>query len=445
MTAPAELFTAFLESDRAQSRYTERNQKRDDVRHEHLLPLLGKFLDGDIGLEEFKPRNDGLNKQYPYWGFDGFNGQMHFNQMQNAAPDTADFTEHLREVLPVPDTREVAAERIDEHAELARTFRNNSLDSKPRYKPAIFFLSYFWHIQAPEEYPVFYVTTEHYLESQDLFVQDGGYGEDYVEFIEVMDDLVAEPDESTSADFDWEYRDVSNAIYWHKELRPEWEAEGGDDAGGESESVTTGGVSSDAFLPPIVADLADVAGREGDVEEEYAAQGRTLDVVFEDKLHHAFRMLGFDVEELGQGAGRQPDGVATAVRNDYAIIYDAKVRQDGYSIATDDRAIREYIETHARRLRDQGVQRIYFAIISSTFSDPDLGTLGEIRNTTEIENIVLLSAELFEELVVLRLREPYLNLDDLQVVFGTRDGIFHREELNNVLPDWREVTVEELL
>ncbi|WP_394295047.1 restriction endonuclease FokI C-terminal domain-containing protein [Halorubrum distributum] len=156
-------------------------------------------------------------------------------------------------------------------------------------------------------------------------------------------------------------------------------------------------------------------------------------------------MLGFDVEELGQGSGRQPDGIATAVRNDYAIIYDAKVRGDGYSIATDDRAIREYIETHARQLRDQGVRRIYFAIVSSTFTNPDQGTLRELRETTAVESIVFLSAELLEELMVLRLREPYLNLDDIRAVFGTRDGIFRREEFNNVLPDWRDVTVDEFL
>lgn len=74
MTAPSDLFETFLQSDRAQSRYRERNEKRDQVRNERLLPLLNQFLDGEIALEEFKPRNDGLNKQHPYWGFDGFNG-----------------------------------------------------------------------------------------------------------------------------------------------------------------------------------------------------------------------------------------------------------------------------------------------------------------------------------------------------------------------------------
>jgi len=440
MTAPPDLFESFLESDRAQSRYRERNEKRDQVRSERLRPLLNQFLDDEITLEEFKPRNDGLNKQHPYWGFDGFNGQMHFNQMWNATPDQEEFAAHLGEILSKPESRAEAAERINTHADLAQSYRNNSIDAEPRYKPAMFFLSYFWHLEAPTEYPVFYVTSERYLEDHDLFVQDGEYGEDYVEFIEELDTLIDLATETTDAD--WEYRDISNAIYWDQELRPEWEAD-------EEDADTTGRSQEEdvlvSFLPPIVSDLSTVAERDSAAEAEYEEQGRNLAAVFETKLHHSFRILGFDVEELGQGSGRQPDGIATAVRNDYAIIYDAKVRGDGYSIATDDRAIREYIKTHARQLRDQGVRRIYFAIVSSTFTNPDHSTLRDLRETTAVESIVFLSAELLEELMVLRLREPYLNLDDIRAVFGTRDGIFRREELNNVLPDWRDVTVDKFL
>lgn len=444
MSSPEQLFNEFLDSERAQSRYVERNERRDHVREEYLLPLLDEFLNGEIELEEFKPRNDGLNKEHPLWGFDGFNGQMHFNQLTNAAPDTTAFADQLREMLRVPESRAATAETISELAELAKEYRANSLDSEPRYKPSMFFLSYFWHIQSPTEYPIFYKTTEDYLEEQDLFVQDGDYGRDYVEFIEVMDELISIATDST--DEDWDYRDVSNAIYWERRLRPEWEEEterGGTGAGGDDQLLS--GESMSPFLPPVVSDLAAVANRDEDAEARYEGAGQDLAVVFEQKLHHMFRMLGFDVQELGQGSGRQPDGIATAVRNNYAVIYDAKVRQDGYSIATDDRAIRDYIETHARQLRDQGIQQIYFAIISSSFSDPDTGTLRDIRETTEVENIVLLSGELLEKLLILRLREPYLNLDDLRNVFGTRDGIFHHEELNNVLPEWRDVTVNELL
>ena len=68
------------------------------------------------------------------------------------------------------------------------------------------------------------------------------------------------------------------------------------------------------------------------------------------------------------------------------------------------------------------------------FANPDHSTLRELRETTAVESIVFLSAELLEQLMVLRLREPYLNLDDIRAVFGMRDGIFRREELKTSSP-----------
>ena len=133
MTTPEQLFEEFLENDRVQERYADRNERRNRVRQEHLLPLLEQFLNGEITLEEFKPRNDGLNKEYPLWGFDGFNGQMHFNQMQNAAPDTSKLADRFRDILPSPNDRKEAADSISSFANLAKDYRANNLDSEPRY------------------------------------------------------------------------------------------------------------------------------------------------------------------------------------------------------------------------------------------------------------------------------------------------------------------------
>lgn len=441
MVAPQELFERFYNNERAQSYYSERNRLRDEVRTEQLLPLLEEFLNGDVGLNEYKPRNDGINKESPYWGFDGFNGQMHFNQIYNASPEVSDLAAHLREVMVIPESDSEARNKIDEHAELAHRLRENSVDAEPRFKPAMFFLSYFWHIQEPTEYPIFYTTTEQYLESQDLFIQENDYGDDYIEFVEVVDNLKGIGSEFAGESI--EYRDVANAIYWHEKLREEWEEETIEEP--NEHSVEFPEIVSDAFLPPVIGDLSEVSQRSETAEHRYEESDTSLAVIFEDKLHHAFRTIGYDVEELGQGSGREPDGVAEAVRNDYAVIYDAKVRTNGYDINTDDRAIREYIQTHGRRLRDQGMQNIYFAIVSSTFSDPDQSTLREIRTHTDVDNIVLLSADLVEDMAKMRLREPYLNLDDFEEVFSSRTGIFRREELNNIIPEWREITLEDLL
>ena len=79
-------------------------------------------------------------------------------------------------------------------------------------------------------------------------------------------------------------------------------------------------------------------------------------------------MLGFDTKLLGQGQGRVPDGLALSLDDSYAILWDAKVRSEGYSMGTDDRAIKEYITTQSRELkRRRGLRNIYYFVISATF------------------------------------------------------------------------------
>ena len=439
MPDPREVFAEFYDSEDAQSYYVEHDSKRDRETSEELQPLIDEFLEERIDVEEFKSRVDGINKPNSAWGFNGFNGQMHFNQLMLSASDRDAFGAEIRQAITLPDHLQEARDKIDDQADLAREHRDNNLDSEPAIKPTMFFLSYFWHIQAYEEWPIFYPITEQYLQDNNLFEDGHSYGETYTNFVQTLDDLreiAAEVREEPVV-----YRDVSNAIYWYRERLGEEE----DSELEEPVTITTPSASSNLFLPPVVADLVEVAENSDEAQEKYDANDSALANIFEDKLGHTFRMLGFDTEELGQGSGREPDGIAIAVRNNYAVIYDAKMRQNGYSIGRDDRAIREYIEKHTRKLRDQGQQNIYFTIISSDFPDPDESVLQDLVTNTDIDNIVLLRAEILEDMIKMRLKEPYLNLDDLQAVFGNRSGLIHREELQNIVPEWREVTLNELL
>jgi hypothetical protein len=38
----------------------------------------------------------------------------------------------------------------------------------------------------------------------------------------------------------------------------------------------------------------------------------------------------------------------------------------------------------------------------------------------------------------MRLEEPYLNLDDVEWVFGNRPGEIQSVELENIVPEWRQ-------
>lgn len=357
---------------------------------------------------------------------------MQFNKLVGAAPHEEELADRVRDAIEPPTDRDEAREKMDSFAEHTQRLKDNDLDFDPFPKSTMFFLSYFWHIQQPTEWAIFYPTSERYLDDQGLLDTDEPYGTRYVSFVERLDDF---RDEARQwLDEPVEYRDVANAIYWHEEYESDGE-DGGDDTSAELSVYTD---SENPYLPAVIADLDEVAAGTETATDRYADHDTDLGTIFERKCGHLFRMLGFDTEMLGQGTGRNPDGIAVAVRNDYAVIYDAKKRENGYRLGRDDRAIREYIETHTRRLRDQGKRHIYFAVISSKFPNVDESALRDLRTSTDIDNVVLLTADVLQELLSLRLREPYLNLDDVEQVFANRSGSIQPEELENIVPEWRQ-------
>ncbi len=115
--------------------------------------------------------------------------------------------------------------------------------------------------------------------------------------------------------------------------------------------------------------------------------------------------MGLDTIPLGQGNGRVADGLATCVEEQWAIIFDAKIRGDGYKMYTDDRAFKEYIERHKKEL-GKGIKNIHFTVISSSFKDSDLDHAREIALSPNVKSFALLEAEALVKMVELRLREP---------------------------------------
>ena len=88
-------------------------------------------------------------------------------------------------------------------------------------------------------------------------------------------------------------------------------------------------------MPPIVSDLSQLAKNN---ETEWSKErGVKAEKAFETKLSYIFTLLGYDVTELGQGTGREPDGIARssqAQNGYYAIVYDAKARESTHLVLT---------------------------------------------------------------------------------------------------------------
>jgi hypothetical protein len=155
-------------------------------------------------------------------------------------------------------------------------------------------------------------------------------------------------------------------------------------------------ILSDSFVPPVVAGLPSLARME-----------TALPIEFEKRVASAFEMLGLEVQRLGQGSGREPDGIARCRQHGWVLIYDAKARAGMFRmLAPEERKFREYIVANTENLRREGMTRSYFVIVSSAFSESDLAKARELSKTTEAKAIALVEAEALVKLVQQRIKSP---------------------------------------
>ena len=164
--------------------------------------------------------------------------------------------------------------------------------------------------------------------------------------------------------------------------------------------------------------------------------GTILERAFEKFVDAAFTILGYQTKLLGQGKGRVPDGIAVARDENYAIIWDAKVRADSYSMGTDDRTIREYIYSQSRDLkRRQHLRNIYYLIISSKYADDFDDSIRSIKMETDVSEVVLVEVEAIVEMVDAKLRCPLevtLGSDGFQQLFAV-SGLLTAENVRELL------------
>ncbi|GAG05234.1 unnamed protein product, partial [marine sediment metagenome] len=120
----------------------------------------------------------------------------------------------------------------------------------------------------------------------------------------------------------------------------------------------------------------------------------------------------------------------------YAIIWDAKIRADSYSMGTDDRTIREYIYTQSRDLkRKKHLRNIYYSIISSKYSTDFDDSIRSIKMETDVSEVILVEVEAIVEMVDAKLRSPLditLGSDGFQQLF-TASGLLTAENVRELL------------
>jgi hypothetical protein len=407
-----------------------------------LKPLVQDFLSGKLTFQQFKEQHEFKCREFPYWGFKGFSGQMQLNQyVNNIARD--DKEDVFKKAAKLPATEKEAHQKIVSLTQYiaAQRAASDKPQSLPRPASAKYVLSYLWEIQENGKWPVFYNSSMKVLEGVGLVPEgDGNAGDTYLNFLRLMQELQAlfESD-GKQGPIKYPYWFVEHVL-WREFLSASTTT--GVAVGKEKSPVaTTKPVTKSTFaeianewLPPVVADLNDLALNQETPWSE--RNGVKPEKAFETKVRIAFTLLGYEATELGQGKGREPDGFAISVNvpdGDYAIVYDAKAREKHFSVGTTDREMYEYIKKKSEELRKLRVSRSYFLVVSSEFdlSAGNLNLVKDVFRRTRIP-IVMVKASDLQFLIQQKLKDVDLTHERLETLL-LETGVLTREKMVDIL------------
>ncbi len=426
----------------------EGDQRRVQLIETELKPLVDAYLTGQTSLPDFKSKVDGLNKRHKYWGFKGIKGQMFFNMMVNASGGMDECDTELKAALAVPTSEEMARSRIKTFASYARRIGEQCVESggskqaKPKVGSVPFFLSYFWQIQDRDTWPVYFTSSVQMMVDLNLWQPTEELAEDYIAYKHLHEELAQLFTEETG--YRYGLYQVEHVFWWkggnpyenNKPAPKDTRVEDADEMRGVVDGEEKVVRLPESYIPPIVAILPRMALNEPTLVEAAKASGTSLDRAFEKSVNAAFTVLGYDAKLMGQGQGRVPDGLAFDLDNSYALLWDAKVRGNGYSMGTDDRTIRDYITTQSRELkRRRSLRNIYYLIISGNFKDDYDDPICSLKMETDVSEVCLIEAEALVAIVDAKLHDPHqvtLGPDGVQRLFSS-SGVLTADNVRETL------------
>ena len=332
----------------------------------------------------------------------------------------------------VPKTEKEAAEKIDSFGayilEKRRSAEKNPL-SMPRVASVAYVLSYFWELQNNSQWPVSYNASKRVLDALGFMAdKQETTGQNYIWFVGVMNELASLYKKNVGFPIQNPFWFVEHVL-WKQFLKAS-----PNKAESKIQKPKSLNQATNEWLPPIIADFCDLAFNK---ETEWSKQNNLKpEKAFESKVRIAFTLLGYEAVELGQGKGRESDGFAISLNaddGDYAIIYDAKAREEKFSVGTNDRQIYEYIKNPPDELKKRRMKPICFLIVSSQFDDSQVN-LSLIRDVDRRTNtrVVMISASDFLFVIEEKLKNFELNHTRLQQLF-VETGILTREKIVELL------------
>ncbi|MCK6649054.1 MAG: restriction endonuclease [Bacteroidia bacterium] len=376
-----------------------------------LKIIVQDFISGEIDIAEFKTDIDSFNKQNNFWGFTSIKGQMFFNLLLKTS-DTEEqnqkLTKLLKQCVAEPANLPDALSKIEKLDKYVSDIFNKAPDKRKAPNPGsvCYFLSYFWQIHNNQVWPVMYSSMIVSFTDIGLWQEAKTQKESYENFYNLNEEIKQILSKHTNKVISnweaehsfWNFRTVKGSTPKKgtatKEQKPTEVAK-------EVPISALAEASFDIYdyLPRVVANLIELGS---ETESSSSAKGSR----YERAVCEVFKQLGFTVQQLGQGTGREPDLIAIHKEDNVAFIVDAKAYANGYMMgASDERAIKEYINHYCPKLKKEGIQRIGFIIVSNAFKSNFEEYINDVTWKTDIKRFVLLSSDALLHLLAYRIKD----------------------------------------
>ncbi len=385
------------------------DEKRLEAIH-FLKIIIDDFVIGKIDIAEFKTNIDSFNKKNNLWGFTSIKGQMFFNLLLKTSEtemQQKDLAQLLRACVIEPKDLSDALSKIEAMDKYTSNIFNRAPDKRKAPNPGsvCYFLSYFWQIQNYQKWPIMYSSIIVSFTDIGLWKEQLSQKDAYQTFYHLNEEIKNILSNHTGRSINnweaehsfWNFRTVT--AYPKQHSKPKYEKLVDIDDAQKISVLKEASFNIFDFIPPITAKLIDL-GRE--TESSSSAKGSK----FEKAVCELFKQLGFNVQALGQGAGREPDLIAINKEDNVAFVIDAKAYANGYMLsAGDERAIREYISHHCPKLKKDGINKIGFLIISNSFKAGFDSFINEITWKTDIRRFSLLSSDALLHLLAYKIKD----------------------------------------
>jgi len=403
-----------------------------------LCEIILQFKKKELSVGEFKTSIDSFNKRNNLWGFTAIKGQFFFNQLTKNLDDSGikKLQDLLLQTISEPKNITDALGKIELLEKYCQNLYDKAKDKRhvPNPKSVCYFLSYFWQVADNEKWAVYYTASIQALDDIGLWKEKPLQRENYEQYYSINEEIKSILKEYTNKEIsNW---DVEHA-FWHFRGNPNKKIEKKTktiifEKVGEVEEKTKLIVNASFdladYIIPRVSKLVELGS-----SSDKSATKKGYE--FEKIVSEVFEQLDFEVETLGQGTGRNPDAIIKFREENTAFIVDAKAYNSGYSLGTDDRAIREYINYYCPKLIKSGYKKIGFIIVSNEFKSNFDNFINEITWDTDIKRFILLTSEALLYLLAFKTKNKLSLASIIESIIGFGNPVTAR----NIIDEFDDV------